>query len=412
MRHPSYFLQAAVQAWHRLYQTLQAFPWRTTLLTLRERFREDQLGLTASSLTFTTTIALVPMMTVLLAVLTAFPMFSKFQLQVQHWLVNSLIPESIARQVLGYLTQFAGKASQLGGAGLLILLVTALALILTIDRRLNSIWRVRKERPLSQRVLVYWALMTLGPLLMAGSLSLTSYALSASKGLVGALPGGLQLLLSLLQFGLLVWAMAALYHYVPHTPVRWRHALSGGLFVAISLELAKRALVAYLDAVPTYSVMYGAFATVPILLVWIYTGWVIVLLGAVITAYLPSLLSGISRHGSGVAGWHFMLAVEILQALDVARQTPAKGLTMGQISAQLRVDALQLELVLQLLRSLDWLGQLQDPELEQARVVLLVDPASTPVTPLVDALLLQPETSTATFRQASSWARLRLRDVL
>ena len=114
-------------------------PWLQALRTLRERFREDRLGLTASSLTFTTTIALVPFITVALAVFTAFPMFAKFQDVLQKWLIESLVPENIARQVLGYLNQFAGKASKLGVMGLTVLLGTALALVFTIDRTLNSI---------------------------------------------------------------------------------------------------------------------------------------------------------------------------------------------------------------------------------------------------------------------------------
>lgn len=185
---------------------LSRFPWKNTAHTLHARFREDRLGLTAGSLTFTTIIALVPLFTVLLAVFTAFPMFAKFQGVLQQWLIESLIPDTIARQVLGYLTQFAGKARKLGGAGLAVLFITALALILTIDRTLNAIWRVRKPRPLGQRVLVYWAVMTLGPIFLALSVSLTSYALSGSKGLVGGLPGGVQLLLDSLQLVLLAWA--------------------------------------------------------------------------------------------------------------------------------------------------------------------------------------------------------------
>src|SRR4051812_46355481 len=142
------------------------FPWKSTALTLGERFREDRLGLTASSLTFTTTMALVPFFTVALAVFTAFPMFGKLQTALQGWLVQSLIPEAIARQVLGYLTQFAGKASRLGTVGVAALFVTAFALVLTIDRTLNGIWRVKRPRPIGQRVLIYWAVMTLGPLLL------------------------------------------------------------------------------------------------------------------------------------------------------------------------------------------------------------------------------------------------------
>ena len=205
-------------------------PWRDAVLTLRERFREDRLGLTASSLTFTTTIALVPFITVALAVFTAFPMFAKFQDVLQKWLIESLVPDNIARQVLGYLNQFAGKASKLGAVGLAFLLGTALALIFTIDRTLNSIWRVRTPRPLGQRVLIYWAAITLGPLILGVSLSLTSYALSASKGVLG----GLGFVLEILQFALVSGGMAAMFRYVPNTPVRWGHAWMGGLFVAVT----------------------------------------------------------------------------------------------------------------------------------------------------------------------------------
>lgn len=395
-----------------LIQQLRHFPWKNTAHTLRERFREDRLGITASSLTFTTTIALVPLFTVVLAVFTAFPMFAKFQLVLQQWLIESLIPDSIARQVLGYLTQFAGKASRLGGVGLGILFLTALALILTIDRTLNGIWRVRQPRPLGQRVMVYWALMTLGPLLLALSLSLTSYALSTSKGVVGALPGGLQFLLDGLQFVLLAWGMAALYHFVPNTHVRWSHAWAGGLFVSAAFELAKRVLVLYLAKVPTYSVLYGAFATVPILLVWLYVAWVIVLMGAVIAAYLPSLLTGVQRRARA-HGWQFLLALETLQQLERVRLSPDKGLSLEQLSALLRVDQLQLEPVVETLLALDWIGQLAEERSDaSARLVLLADPDTTLLAPLLDGLLLKQEPSTQNLWENGLWPSLSLRSAL
>lgn len=393
-------------------QDLSHFPWKNTAYTLRERFREDRLGLTASSLTFTTTIALVPFVTVALAVFTAFPMFAKFQVVLQQWLVQSLIPDSIARQVLGYLTQFAGKASKLGGVGLAVLFVTALALILTIDRTLNGIWRVRKPRPFGQRILVYWAVVTLGPFLLGLSLSLTSYALSASQGVVGALPGGVQLLLDTLQFVLLAWGMAALYHYVPNTQVRWSHAWVGGVFVSAGFELAKWLLVLYLGKVPTYSVLYGAFATVPILLIWIYTAWVIVLLGAVITAYLPSLLSGVQRRVPA-HGWHFLLALETLQQLAPLQASAAKGLTMTELAQLLKVDTLQLEPVLETLVELDWVGQLQEERANgEARYVLLANPDVTLMEPLFNALLLHAEPSTENLRKNGRWPFIYMSEAL
>ena len=388
-------------------------PWLDALVTLRERFREDRLGLTAGSLTFTTIIALVPFFTVALAVFTAFPMFAKFQDVLQKWLIDSLIPVNISRQVLGYLSQFAGKASKLGAVGLAILLGTALALIFTIDRTLNSIWRVRSPRPLGQRVLIYWAAITLGPVLLAVSLSLTSYAVSASKGLVGGLPGGVGFVLEALQFVMVGSGMAAMFHYVPNTNVRWGHAWMGGLFVAAGMEVAKRGLTLYLSSVPTYSAVYGAFATVPILLIWIYTAWVIVLLGAALTAYVPSLIAGIPRRRVG-QGWQFQLALEVLQQLALARPLHSKGLTVSQLCSALQTDALSLEPVLDALTALDWVGQLQDNDDSDLgpRLLLLIDPDKTALTPLMAALLLPHTPITEKLWQNGQWPAISLREAL
>ena len=399
-----------------LWQNLRRFPWRNTALTLRERFREDRLGITASSLTFTTTISLVPLFTVALAIFSAFPMFARLQTTLQRWLVESLVPDNIARQVLGYLTQFSSKASRLGLLGFSVLLGTALALILTIDRTLNNIWRVRRLRPLGQRVLIYWAALTLGPLLLGASLALTSYALSASRGLVGQIPGGLRLLLDSIEFFVLAAGMAGLYRYVPNTQVNWRHAWAGGLFVALCMELAKKGLALYVAKVPTYSAVYGTFATLPILLVWIYVAWVIVLLGAVVAAYLPSLLAGVARR-SGHQGWNFELAVEVLQQLHAARQTSAHGLRLDELAQRLRVDALQLEPSLDALLALDWLGRLQEEEAAQPsqsepRYVLLANPQTTPLAPLVQRLLLERTPSLEALWGRADLDRLSLADVL
>ena len=378
----------------RAQQRLQTFPWRNTAQVLRERFKEDRLGVTASSLTFTSLLALVPFFTVALALFTAFPIFGKVQQVLERWLMDSLIPETIARQVLGYLTQFASKASQLGLLGFSILIVTAVMLILTIDRTLNNIWRVRQLRPLGQRVLIYWAAITLGPLVLGLSLVLSSYVMSASKGMVDALPQSVRFIFDSIEFVVLAAGMAGLYHYVPNTPVRWRDAWVGGIFVAVFMEVAKKALGLYLSSVPTYSVIYGTFATLPILLIWMYVAWSIVLLGALVTAYLPTVLSGVERL-TGHKGWQFELAVEILQCLAKERELPHKGLFVRQLSRRLRIEASQIQPVLRSLALLDWVGAVQPPEafssLEstEPRYVLLVDPYTTRVEPLVQALLLQ-----------------------
>jgi membrane protein len=392
-----------------LLQTLRTWPWFDTLRTLRERFREDHLGLTAGSLTFTTLIALVPLLTVMLAVFSAFPIFASFQVALQKYFLQSLVPDNIAIPVLRSLTQFAGMASKLGGLGLALLVVTALALVLTIDRTLNRLWRVRKPRPLGQRLLVYWTALTLGPLAMGVSLSFTSYALSASKGLVSALPGGLSLLLNGIEFGLLALAMAALFRYVPNTAVRWRHAWAGALFVAIGFELGKKLLAWYVASVPTYSMVYGAFATVPIFLLWIYLGWVIVLLGAVVAAYAPSLQMHTVRRPL-TPGHRFELALTVLQRLADARALPGRGLTLVAMAQSLRIDPLQLEPVIEVLSRIDWAQRLAEEG--EPRWVLLCDPAVTPLAPLVAQLLLAPGAASDRFRAAAGFDRLTLAQAL
>ncbi|MES2090898.1 MAG: YihY family inner membrane protein, partial [Pseudomonadota bacterium] len=151
----------ARRRWVALILTLQEWPWAQTFVTLRQRFREDRLGLTAGSLTFTTTIALVPLFTVMLALFSAFPVFARFRKALEQEFIQGFVPDAIAKPVLLSLTKFAMKASQLGGLGLIGLGVTAVALMLTIDHTLNAIWRVRSHRPIAQRVLVYWAALTL-----------------------------------------------------------------------------------------------------------------------------------------------------------------------------------------------------------------------------------------------------------
>ncbi len=393
----------------RLIQTLQTWPWLETLKTLRQRFREDRLGLTASSLTFTTLISLVPLFTVMLAVFSAFPMFSSFQDALQKYFLQSLVPDGIAKPVLAALTQFSGKAHRLGTVGLVFLVFTALALMLTIDRTLNAIWRVRQSRPIAQRVLVYWAAATLGPLVLGISLSLTSYALSASRGIVSAIPGGVSLLLDTIEFSLFAAAMAGLFHYVPNTHVRWRHAIAGGLFVSAGFEVAKKLLSWYLAQVPTYAMVYGAFATVPILLIWVYLGWVIVLLGAVIAAYAPSLQLRVKRWPDA-PGSRFHLAVELLRELARARSQQQPGLTASQLAEGMRVDPLQTEPILGTLTEIDWIGRLEEEG--DARYVLLCEPATTSARPLVAELLIQPAPALAGLWQRTGLEALTLADLL
>jgi membrane protein len=196
---------------------------------------------------------------------------------------------------------------------------------------------------------------------------------------------------------------------VINTRVRWSHAWVGGLLVAAGIELAKKGLTVYLGMVPTYSAVYGAFATVPILLIWIYLAWVIVLLGAVITASLPSLGSGLVwRHSA--PGWRFQLALDALAALHSV-QTTHKGWSLEQLCTQLRVDPQHLEPVLDVLVALDWVGQLQEISNSGPRYVLLAVPALTPLAPLAERLLL-PQSTSAVVWQSAGLQEMRLSQAL
>jgi membrane protein len=219
----------------------------------------------------------------------------------------------------------------------------------------------------------------------------------------------LGLVLGLLQFGLLAAGMAGLFRFVPNTHVRWVHAWAGGLFVAVGFELAKRVLAWYVSLVPTYSMVYGAFATVPILLLWVYLGWVIVLLGAVTAAYAPSLAMRVVRLPDR-PGHRFALAVALLQALNQSRSTGQPGLSIDALAGSLRVDPLQVQPVLEDLRELGWCGRLDEEGAQ--RHVLLIHPAHTPAGPLVDRLLLQDQHSTQAFRQRAGLAQMTVAQLL
>ena len=211
------------------------------------------------------------------------------------------------------------------------------------------------------------------------------------------------------EFSLLAAAMAGLFHYVPNTHVRWRHAIAGGIFVAAGFEVAKKLLGWYLGQVPSFAVVYGAFATLPIFLVWIYLGWVIVLLGAVVAAYAPSLKMRVARWPDG-PGSRFHLAVAVLRQLDQAQTQPGHGLNASDLSERLRTDPLQIEPILDTLVAIDWVGLLD--EAGNARYVMLCDPAKTPAERLLSQLLLEPASSLEAFWQRAGFDEMTVAELM
>ncbi len=380
-------------------------PWQQMARRVRQRFAEVRLGQAAGSLTFTTTIALVPLLTVGLAVFTIFPQFADIQTLVQRWLIDSLMPEGISRQVLNYVTQFTSKASRLGLAGMAILLVSAITLVFTLDRAFNAIWGITKPRPLVQRMLVYWAAMTLGPLMMGLGVVTMSHVVSVSRGMAEAWPQSLPLAIDALEWSWLVVGVGALFKYLPNVHVRWGHALAGGIWVTIMIEVARHLLTAYLSAMPAFSKVYGALATFPILLVWIYTAWMIVLSGAVIVSLLPGVLLRRVRVPEG-PGWPLSQALEVLGLLAQTRADNRVGLTLAELALQLRFDPSELETTIRHLMDLGWVAGLEGDD----RLLLVVQPEQTPLTDLLQQMLLAP--TEATRALWLPWQSMTLADAL
>ncbi|WP_300088700.1 YihY family inner membrane protein [uncultured Nitrosomonas sp.] len=395
----------------RLIARCLDFPLRSIAMTLWERLRKAQLVLTAGSLTFTTLLALVPLFALVLSAFTTFPAFAHLEAELRQWLVENLIPDSIAGQVMRHLTQFAGKARELGILGLAGLMAVAVFLMLTIDRTLNRIWHASRKRPLGQRILMNLAAITLGPLVLGISLATTSYLVTASRGWMPDLPGSIDFALASIHFFLMTTGITLLYHFVPNIPVRWLHALAGAVFAALFLSLARHGLGWYLAIMPDYSIIYGTFATLPIFLLWIYVAWLIVLLGAVIAAYLPGLLSG-AVHRENKPGWKFQLATDVLRTLAQARRNTTRGLTRLQLTQALQTDILQLTPVLDTLIGLDWIGELATHKRnEEPRLVLLVEPGRILLAPLIERLLLAPDPSLATVWNDKPLRDLTLADI-
>ena len=283
------------------------------------RLGEDRLPQVAGSLTFTTILSLVPMITIALALFTAFPLFSTFRASLEAYFVDNLMPRGVANTILGYLNQFASKSARLSAVGAAALIVTSVLTMSTIESVFNQIWRVKKARPLLQRVLVYWAIITLGPLLMGISISVTSYLSTATGGAVKSLPllgAGFYTLVSLL---ISTAAYTFLYSSVPNQTVDWRDAAAGGLLAAVGVEIAKRLFAIYILKFPTYTMVYGAVAVLPIFLLWIYMMWMITLLGALLTAALPVVRYERWWHTAS-PGAEFIDAIAVLRFLNQARE--------------------------------------------------------------------------------------------
>lgn len=258
----------------------------TLIHTTFQRARAERLPQVAGSLAFTTLLSSVPLLAASFALLREFPVFKNLRVALQELLLRRLLPADIAQTVLKYLNQFAYNAKGLNWTGSLILLGTAVAMLLTVENALNQMWKVRRNRPLHKRVGLYLLMLAIGPPVLGLSLWASSYLLAASAGLIGPLPRALAFVFDLGPLLLGVAAMSGLFYFVPNAPVRLRDAIAGGVIASVAFELGKRGFAMYLVKVPTYKTLYGAFAVLPMFLLWVYFSWLVALLTAMTTANL------------------------------------------------------------------------------------------------------------------------------
>jgi membrane protein len=273
----------SASAWHERRDRLRAFGhflWR--------RFRDDNCFETAGALSYTTLFAIVPLLSAVLAMLSLFPAFASLRDTLSNFIFRSFVPGA-GDTIQGYLLKFADNASKLTVVGIIVLLVSALLMMASIEDRLNRIWRVPARRKGGSRFLMYWAALTLGPVLIVLAVAASSWVF-AQPFLAGASqPGVLGLsVIKLLPFASTWAGLALMYALVPNRRVRKRDALAGALAAAMLFELARFVFTWYVSSIANYNQVYGALAAIPIFLIWVFVSWVIVLLGATLTAALTA----------------------------------------------------------------------------------------------------------------------------
>ena len=317
-------------------------------------FRAERATQTAGSLAYTSLLSLVPLLTVALAIASAFPVFENAIESLQNFLFENVLPDAPGLDtIMGQLDSFTQNAGRLTAIGIVGFMVTSVMLMLTIDNSLNRIFRVQRRRSLVQNIFVYWAVLTLAPVLIGVSLSMTTVGLAASLG-SDTLDLLAQTLLRAVPFLFTCAALSLLYGVVPARRVEFRHAVTGGIVAGIGFEVAKRAFALYLQQVPTYTLIYGAFATIPIFLVWLYVSWVVVLAGAVFTAMLPAYHAKAERAmapGERLA--------EAIGALSILARAHGEGkvISLNALARELRTHPYRCEEVLLRAAARGWVAR-------------------------------------------------------
>nr|WP_194757373.1 virulence factor BrkB family protein [Aliidiomarina indica] len=284
-------MRSSKELW-QIFRTHAPGAIRTSFDFLRyfmRRCATDRINVMAGHLTYVSLLSLVPLLAVMFAMFAAFPMFAETREALQSALLDNLVPTS-GEAFQEYLNRFVVNANQMTAIGVVFLFVVSIMLINAIDKAMNQIWRVENKRRMIISLAVYWMVLTMGPVLVGTGIGLSSYLLSIAALADGYVTGVQAALLTLFPFFTSAMAFLLLYVMVPNKVVKFRHAIWGAAVAAILFELAKNGFRIYLQYFPSYELIYGALATIPILIVWIYLSWNIILLGAELSVSISEFL--------------------------------------------------------------------------------------------------------------------------
>lgn len=271
-------------------QTIKVLKHAWALLrNVLHRCKQDRITVSAGHLAYVSLLSLVPFIVVFFSILSAFPAFSEVRAQLEQYVFSNFIPTS-SDVLQKHMTNFVENASKMGAVSILFLVVVALALISNVDRTLNHIWQTKSERPRIYTFSIYWMVLTLAPLLIGVSVLVSSYLVGLADYAEEYTPGISDILLKIVPFVTSVIAFFILYIVVPNKRISPKHALSGAVLAASLFELSKKLFALYIENFPSYQVIYGAIAVVPILFVWVYLSWIVVLFSAEFTRGLEKVL--------------------------------------------------------------------------------------------------------------------------
>ena len=273
-----------IKDWSSTFEIIKKY-----LNYLLERFKEDRIIVYSGYLSFVSLLSIVPLLAVIFSVFSLFPVFQDWRGEVESFVFKNFVP-TLGEAIQGYLVRFVENATKMTSLGLVVLFLVALLLISSIDHTLNHIWRVRKNRRKLVSFSIYWVVLTLGPVLIGTSLLTTSYLLSLTGFEENTLLAVRKLFLAFLPYLASFSSFLLIYLLVPHTRVHFWSALSGAMIASILFELSKSAFALYFTHFPVYKEIYGALAIIPLLFVWIFISWIVILVGAQVAASLDGFL--------------------------------------------------------------------------------------------------------------------------